>query len=117
MFACRDDRDYEQLLLGGKEYNVQFKYACMVLDVALIHAGLLAVRMREDSLFTLDAETIPAMWRYLDPDLFWRWNSAVLSGEEEEADDDYYLDSQLPLPIVFERAEAEAAPNSGVVVV
>ena len=110
--ASSDDRFYRRILLGDRIYTVKFHYTCMTFDVAVFNEGntpCLAVRLREDSLFFDGAKSVPPLWFPVYPAELWRWNVAIYDSEEE-----WWVDSSLPIPLVFELTDEQGEPQDGV---
>ena len=118
-----DDRIYRKLLLGDELVTVKFHYTVMTFDVAFIEDQLckskglpmstsLAVRLREDSLYDDRGDPLPAIKFEIEPEVLLKHNTALFNHKEE-----YWTDSQLPIPLVFEPTDEQfELPQSNVVV-
>jgi len=110
--ASSDDRFYRRLLLRDQIYTVKFHYTCMRFDVAAVNEGnvsLLAIRLKENSLFFDGSKSVPVLWFPVYTADLWRWNVAIYHSEEE-----WWEDSSLPIPLVFELTDEQVQPQNGV---
>ena len=116
VFAWYSDDVYVPVRVDGEEHLLAQEYLGGWFDVAVVNEGLywplpfLAVRTRE-GLPSIDGEEIPAVWYHLDLTELWRWNGALW-----DAGDEMWMDSALPVPLVFERTNERAEPQPTVTV-
>lgn len=118
-----DDRIYRKLLLGDEVVEVKFHYTVMTFDVAVLEDQLfksrgiptstsLAVRLRKDSLYDENGDPLPDIKFEIDPEVFFLHNTALFNEEEE-----YWTDSQLPIPLVFEPTDEQSKLRQSNVVI
>ena len=118
-----DDRIYRKLLLGHDLVTVKFHYTVMTFDVAFVQDELckskglpisssLIVRLRENSLYDENYDPLPAIKFDIEPEILFNHNTALFNHKEE-----YWSDSQLPIPLVFEPTDEQFELHQSNVVV